>query len=99
MPICAKSADEAVDRGQCFLLTEAQQPYKAKGCSKFLFPNKGAMGYYRYDYDASAFEANGSSVVTVSGRRRGLAVGGSQCGAQRGFEVDALGRQWLGIAE
>ena len=44
------------------LLTEAQQSFKLKGCSNFLFPNQGAMGYYRYDYDSAALRAIGPAV-------------------------------------
>ena len=31
--------------------------FNLKGCSKFVFPNAGALGYYRFDYDTSALQA------------------------------------------
>ena len=33
-----------------------------KGCSKFVFPNSSALGYYRYNYDSAALQAMGNSV-------------------------------------
>ena len=83
VPICAKSADEAVDHGQCFLLSEAQHPFTVQKCSKVLFPNKGAMGYYRYDYDAAAFEANGSSVDPTLSPEERISLVGNQWALMR----------------
>ena len=33
-----------------------------KGCSKFVFPDAGALGYYRFDYDTAALHSLGNGV-------------------------------------
>ncbi len=63
IPICAKGVSEAgAGQQQCFLLTDRQQQFKLKGCSKFVFPDAGALGYYRFDYDAAAMHQLGNAV-------------------------------------
>ena len=62
VPVCTKGIGHTPGRNQCVLLTEAQQSFKLKGCSDFLFPNQGAMGYYRYNYDSAALRAIGPAV-------------------------------------
>jgi aminopeptidase N/puromycin-sensitive aminopeptidase len=59
IPICLKGIGGGSGKSECVQLTERQQDFKLKGCSKFVFPNAGALGYYRYDYDPSAFQALG----------------------------------------
>jgi len=62
IPICAKGVSESgAGQPQCFLLTERQQQFKLKGCSKFVFPDAGAQGYYRFDYDDAAMRQLGSA--------------------------------------
>ena len=53
-PVCAKGVGGSNNQSRCFLLTERQQSFTAKACSKFVFPNAGALGYYRFDYDTDA---------------------------------------------
>ncbi len=43
-------------------MTQREQDFQMKGCSKFVFPNSSALGYYRYNYDSAALQAMGSSV-------------------------------------
>jgi len=61
VPICVKGIGNAKGAPECVLLTDAQQEFKVKGCPNFLFPNQGAMGYYRYDYDPAALHALGAA--------------------------------------
>ena len=42
--------------------SQREQEFQLKGCSKFIFPNSNALGYYRYDYDSAALHAMGNSV-------------------------------------
>src|SRR5271157_421573 len=66
IPVCAKGISEAsAGAQQCFLLTERQQKFTLKGCSKFVFPNSNALGYYRFDYDATALHQLGNTVNNV----------------------------------
>ena len=54
IPVCAKGVSEtSAGKQECFLLTQRQQQFTLKGCSKFVFPDAGALGYYRFDYDAA----------------------------------------------
>jgi aminopeptidase N len=66
IPVCAKGVTEAsAGKQECFLLTQRQQQFTLKGCSKFVFPDAGALGYYRFDYDASAMHQLGNAVENV----------------------------------
>jgi aminopeptidase N/puromycin-sensitive aminopeptidase len=63
IPICAKGVNEAgATKPECFLLTERQQQFTMKGCSKLVFPNAGALGYYRFDYDSAALHQLGNAI-------------------------------------
>jgi aminopeptidase N len=63
IPVCAKDVGETADGTQeCFLLTQRQQQFTLKGCSKLVFPDAGALGYYRFDYDAAALHQLGNAV-------------------------------------
>lgn len=62
IPVCAKGVNEnAATEQQCFLLTQRQQSFTMKGCSKFVFPDAGALGYYRYNYDSAALQSLGAA--------------------------------------
>ena len=66
IPVCAKGVtDTSAGKQECFLLTQRQQQFTLKGCSKFVFPDAGALGYYRFDYDADALHSLGNSVEHV----------------------------------
>ncbi len=63
IPLCAKSVGETgAGPQQCFLMTQRQQQFKLKGCSKFVFPDAGALGYYRFGYDSAAMRQLGNVV-------------------------------------
>ena len=63
IPVCAKGINgDTSGKQECFLLTQRQQEFQMKGCSKFVFPNSSALGYYRYNYDSAALQAMGNSV-------------------------------------
>jgi aminopeptidase N len=63
IPVCARGIGEgSAGKQQCFLLTERQQQFTLKGCSKFVFPDSNALGYYRFDYDAAALHQLGNAV-------------------------------------
>jgi aminopeptidase N len=61
IPVCASAIGDASGQKQCVLLTERQQGFNLKSCSKFVFPNAGALGYYRYEYDSHALQALGTT--------------------------------------
>ena len=61
VPVCARGIEDARGQNLCFLLTEKQQQFNLKGCPKFVFPNAGALGYYRYDYDSRTLPALGKA--------------------------------------
>ena len=66
IPVCAKGVTESsAGKEQCFLLTQRQQQFTLKGCSRFVFPDAGALGYYRFDYDAAALHQLGNAVDNV----------------------------------
>jgi len=66
VPVCAKGVSETSSgKRECFLLTQRQQQFTLKGCSKFVFPDAGALGYYRFDYDAAALHQLGNAVEQV----------------------------------
>ncbi len=63
IPVCAKGINEtSASQQQCFLLTQRQQQFTLKGCSKFVFPDSNALGYYRFDYDTAALHQLGNAV-------------------------------------
>ena len=60
IPVCAKGINgETAGKQECFLLTKREQEFQLKGCSKFVFPNSNALGYYRFNYDSAALHADG----------------------------------------
>ncbi len=61
IPICIKGVGDAAAQNQCFLMTKRQEQFSVKGCAKFAFPNAGALGYYRFSYDANALQQLGSA--------------------------------------
>ena len=66
IPVCAKGVTEtSAGKQECFLLTQRQQQLTLKGCSSFVFPDAGALGYYRFDYDTAAMRQLGNAVEHV----------------------------------
>ena len=65
IPVCAKGVNAgSAGAQQCFLLTKREQEFTMKGCSKFVFPNSNALGYYRFSYDSAALRGLGEAVDT-----------------------------------
>jgi len=63
IPVCAKGVSETSSgKQECFLLTQRQQQFALRGCSKFVFPDAGGLGYYRFDYDGVALHQLGDGV-------------------------------------
>ena len=66
IPVCAKGVNEtSAGKQECFLLTQRQQQFTLKGCSKFVFPDAGALGYYRFNYDPAGLHSLGGAVDRV----------------------------------
>jgi len=66
IPVCAKGVSAtSAGKQECFLLKQRQQQVTLKGCSSFVFPDAGALGYYRFDYDAAAMRQLGNAVEHV----------------------------------
>jgi aminopeptidase N len=66
IPVCAKGINQtSAGQQQCFLLTKRQQQFTLKGCSKFIFPDSNAKGYYRFNYDSAALHQLGTAVDNV----------------------------------
>jgi aminopeptidase N/puromycin-sensitive aminopeptidase len=61
IPVCVKAVGQAMGQNQCFLMTKREEEFQVKGCSKFLFPNAGGLGYYRFSYDANALRELGDA--------------------------------------
>jgi aminopeptidase N/puromycin-sensitive aminopeptidase len=61
IPLCMKGVGDAAAQPQCFLMTQREQQFTMKGCSKFVFPNAGGLGYYRFSYDANALQQLGNA--------------------------------------
>jgi aminopeptidase N len=84
IPVCAKGVSEtAAGDQQCFLLTQRQQQFTMKGCSKFVFPNAGALGYYRFDYDAAVLRSLGNAVDHVLTPEERITLVGNEWGLMR----------------
>ena len=84
IPVCAKGVSEtSAGKQQCFLLTQRQQQFTLKGCSKFVFPDAGALGYYRFDYDAAALRQLGNAVEHVLTPEERIALVGNEWALMR----------------
>ena len=59
VPFCVRYAVAAQTAEQCVLLTAQSSSIKLStpGCPRWLLPNAGAAGYYRYALDAAALDA------------------------------------------
>jgi len=63
IPICAKGVSGAsAGKPQCFLMTQREQQFTMKGCPALVYPDAGAMGYYRFSYDVAALRQLGEKV-------------------------------------
>ena len=84
IPVCAKGLNESsAGKQECFLLTQRQQQFNLKGCSKLVFPDSNALGYYRFDYDAAAMRQLGNAVDTVLTADERVALMGNEWALMR----------------
>ncbi len=61
IPVCAKGVRRHRRRSRsASCMTKREQQFTLKGCSKFVFPDAGALGYYRFSYDSTALQQMGS---------------------------------------
>jgi len=84
VPVCAKGVS-ATSAGtqQCFLLTEREQTFTMRGCSKFVFPDSNALGYYRFGYDNGSLHQLGNAVETVLTPEERIALMGNEWALMR----------------
>jgi aminopeptidase N/puromycin-sensitive aminopeptidase len=62
IPVCMKTVgNDPSAAQQCELLTSKQQRLELKGCG-WVFPNAGALGYYRYGYEAQSLQKISASL-------------------------------------
>jgi aminopeptidase N/puromycin-sensitive aminopeptidase len=62
IPVCLKTVGNTPGLAQqCELLTGKQQALELNGCG-WVFPNSGALGYYRYGYQAQSLRQMGASL-------------------------------------
>ena len=84
IPVCAKGINErSAGKQECFLLTQRQQQFTLKGCSKLVFPDSNALGYYRFDYDSAAMRQLGNAVDTVLTPEERIALMGNEWALMR----------------
>ncbi len=84
IPVCAKGVgDSSAGAPECFLLTQRQQQFAMKGCPKFVFPDAGALGYYRFDYDSAALHSLGNAVDQVLTPEERIALLGNEWALMR----------------
>ncbi len=68
---------------QCFLLTKREQEFTLKGCSKFVFPDSNALGYYRFSYDSAALRQMGNAVEQALTPEERIALIGNEWALMR----------------
>ncbi len=84
IPICAKGINgDSAGQQQCFVMTKREQQFTMKGCSKFVFPNANALGYYRFNYDAPGLHQLGSGVETALTPEERIALMGNEWALMR----------------
>ena len=84
IPVCAKGINgTSAGEQQCFLLTKRQQQFTLKGCSKFVFPDSSALGYYRFNYDSAALRQMGDAVETALTPEERIALMGNEWALMR----------------
>ncbi len=84
IPICAKGITGAsAGQQQCFVMTKREQQFTLKGCSKFVFPDSNALGYYRFNYDAPGLQQLGKNVETALTPEERIALMGNEWALMR----------------
>jgi len=89
IPICVKGVGDAAAQNQCFLMTKRQEQFTVKGCSKFTYPNAGALGYYRFSYDAGALQQLGSTAEQALTPEERIALVGDEWALMRAGQANA----------
>ncbi len=84
IPVCAKGINGgSAGAQQCFLLTKREQQFTMKGCSKFVFPDANALGYYRFSYDSAGLHQMGSGVESALTPEERIALMGNEWALMR----------------
>ncbi len=84
VPVCAKGINgNSAGAQQCFLLTKREQEFTLKGCSKFVFPDSNALGYYRFEYDSAALHQLGDSADKALTPEERIALVGNEWALMR----------------
>jgi aminopeptidase N len=84
VPVCAKGINgNSAGAQQCFLLTKREQEFTLKGCSKFVFPDSSAQGYYRFEYDSAALRQLGDSADKALTPEERIALVGNEWALMR----------------
>ncbi|HUI83347.1 MAG TPA: M1 family metallopeptidase [Candidatus Binatia bacterium] len=84
VPVCAKGVNgTSAGNQQCFLLTQREQQFTLKGCSKFVFPDATGLGYYRFGYDSAALHQLGNAVETALTPEERIALMGNEWALMR----------------
>ncbi|HTV64176.1 MAG TPA: M1 family metallopeptidase [Bryocella sp.] len=84
IPMCAKGINGAASgKQQCFVMNQREQQFTMKGCSKFVFPDANALGYYRFNYDAPGLHQLGSGVETALTPEERIALMGNEWALMR----------------
>jgi len=67
IPVCLKSigADGKTLAQKCEVLTKKSEQFALPGCAAWVYPNAGAMGYYRYGYEPAALNRLHHGLETV----------------------------------
>ncbi len=78
VPVCTREIGSTSQHTNCLLLSEAQQSFRLKSCPKFLFPNSGAQGFYRYDYDTAALQSLGAAASQFFTSEESVSVVGNE---------------------
>jgi aminopeptidase N len=84
IPICAKGINgSSAGAQECFLMTKREQQFTMKGCSKFVFPDSNALGYYRFNYDNAALHQIGNGVESALTPDERIALVGNEWALMR----------------
>jgi aminopeptidase N/puromycin-sensitive aminopeptidase len=100
IPLCAKPVSAAgTGPSQCFLMTKRHEPFTMKGCSKFAYPHAGALGYYRFGYDAAGLKQLGDAAAKGLTPDERIALVGNEWALMRAGKANvgdylALGAQF-----
>ena len=84
IPLCAKGINgTSAGQSQCFLMTQREQTFTLSGCSRFVFADANAVGYYRFNYDTAALRQLGNAVETALTPEERIALMGDEWALMR----------------